>query len=46
MALSEVPFPVALVEGTRDTLLARFWTRYLQSVVDVVNNSARKLTLK
>ena len=46
MALSEVPFRVALVEGTQDTLLARFWTRYIQSVVDVVNNSARKLTLK
>tara|TARA_R100000963_G_scaffold34754_2_gene29509 strand:+ start:156 stop:644 length:489 start_codon:yes stop_codon:yes gene_type:complete len=46
MALSEVPFRVALVDGTPDTLLARFWTRYFQSIVDVVNNSARKLTLK
>ena len=45
MALSEVPFRVSLLEGREESLIARFWTRYLQSVVDVVNNSARKLTL-
>ena len=45
MALSEVPFRVSLLEGRDEWFIARFWTRYLQSVVDVVNNSARKLIL-
>ena len=42
MALSEVPFRVALVSEAGN-LLSRFWVRYFQSIVDVVNNSARKL---
>jgi hypothetical protein len=44
MALAEVPFRVSLVEGSNQ-FLSRFWLRYFQSVVDVVNNSARKLVL-
>ena len=44
MALAEVPFRGSLVEGSNQ-FLSRFWLRYFQSVVDVVNNSARKLSL-
>ena len=44
MALSEVPFRVQLLSEAGN-LLSRFWVRYLQSVVNVVNNAARKLTL-
>ena len=44
MALSEVPFRVPLLSEAGN-LLSRFWVRYLQSVVNVVNNAARKLTL-
>ena len=44
MALAEVPFRVSLIEGAAQ-FLSRFWLRYFQSVVDVVNNSARKLSL-
>ncbi len=44
MALAEVPFRVSLVDGANQ-FLARFWLRYFQSIVDVVNNAARKLVL-
>ena len=44
MALAEVPFRVSLVDGANQ-YLARFWLRYFQSIVDVVNNAARKLAL-
>jgi hypothetical protein len=42
MALSEVPFRVALISEAGN-LLSRFWVRYLQSVVNITNNAARKL---
>ena len=44
MALSEVPFRVPVIDG-EESLLARFWIRYFQSVVSVVNLSARKRAL-
>ena len=42
MALAEVPFRSMLLTDVRN-LLTREWIRYLQSVVDVVNLSSRKL---
>lgn len=44
MALSEIPFRVSVIDG-EESPLSRFWIRYLQSVVDVVNLSARKRSL-
>ena len=46
MALSEVPFRVPLLEGERQrSFLSRFWSRYFQSIVDIVNNVSRQLAL-
>ena len=42
--LAAVPIRVPLVDGVAQ-FLSRFWLRYFQSVVDVVNKSARKLVL-
>ena len=42
MALAEVPFRSMLLTDVRN-LITREWVRYLQSVVDVVNLSARRL---
>jgi len=44
MALSEIPFRVPLIDA-EPGLLSRFWARYFQSVIDVVNVSARRLAL-
>tara|TARA_R100000808_G_scaffold24612_1_gene57170 strand:+ start:3847 stop:4332 length:486 start_codon:yes stop_codon:yes gene_type:complete len=44
MALAEVPFRSMVLTDVRN-LLTREWIRYLQSVVDVVNNAARKRAL-
>jgi hypothetical protein len=44
MALSEVPFRTSLVENA-EWLVSRFWSRYVQSIVDVVNLCARQIAL-
>lgn len=44
MALSQVPFRTPMLSGFRE-LVTREWVRYLQSVIDVLNNAARKLAL-
>jgi hypothetical protein len=44
MALSQVPFRTPILSGFRE-LVTREWVRYLQSVIDVLNNAARKLAL-
>ena len=44
MALAEVPFRSMVLTDVRN-LLTREWIRYLQSVVNVVNNAARQRAL-
>ena len=44
MALAEVPFRSMVLTDVRN-LLTREWIRYLQSVVNVVNNAARQRSL-
>ena len=44
MALAEVPFRSMVLTDVRN-LLTREWIRYLQSVVNVVNNAAHKRAL-
>ena len=44
MALAEVPFRSMVLTDVRN-LLTREWNRYMQSVVNVVNNAARQRTL-
>ena len=44
MALSQVPFRTPILQGLRE-VVTREWVRYLQSIVDVLNNAARKLAL-
>ena len=43
VALAEVPFRSMLLTDVRN-LITREWVRYLQSIVNIVNSSARKLT--